>query len=47
MDHLRSEASVLAGLSHPNIVDLYDFVEEPDQVWLAEQWIDGATHHDP
>ena len=43
LEQLRSEATVLAGLSHPNIVDLYDFVEEPDQVWLAEQWVDGAS----
>lgn len=41
-DALRSEASVLAGLDHPNIVAFYDFVEEPDRAWLAEQWIDGA-----
>ena len=43
VEQLRSEARVLAGLSHPNIVDLYDFVEEPDRVWLAEQWVDGAS----
>ncbi len=39
---LRSEASVLARLDHPNIVAFYDFVEEPDRSWLAEGWIDGA-----
>jgi serine/threonine-protein kinase len=40
---LRAEASTLAGLDHPNIVALYDFVEEPDRTWLAEQWVDGAA----
>ena len=42
LDRLRSEAAVLAGLSHPHIVDLYDFVEDEPDPWLAEQWVDGA-----
>ena len=37
-----AEASTLARLDHPNIVALYDFVQEPDRTWLAEQWVDGA-----
>lgn len=43
VERLRSEASVLAGLSHPNIVDIYDFVVEPERVWLVEQWVDGVS----
>ena len=42
VDRLRREAAVLAGLSHPHIVDLYDFVEDDPDPWLAEQWVDGA-----
>ena len=42
-DRLRAEAALLATLSHPNIVALYDYVEEPDRAWLAEQWVDGAS----
>ena len=37
-----AEASTLVRLDHPNIVALYDFVQEPDRTWLAEQWVDGA-----
>jgi eukaryotic-like serine/threonine-protein kinase len=37
-----SEAATLARLDHPNIVALYDFVQEPERTWLAEQWVDGA-----
>jgi serine/threonine-protein kinase len=39
----RSEAHILAGFDDPNIVTIYDFVEEPDRTWIAEEWIDGAT----
>jgi len=39
---ITAEAGVLATLDHPNIVALYDFVEEPGRTWLAEQWVDGA-----
>src|SRR5215207_7944594 len=39
---ITAEAGVLASLDHPNIVALYDFVEEPTRTWLAEQWVDGA-----
>ena len=39
---ITAEAGVLASLDHPNIVALYDFVEEPARTWLAEQWVDGA-----
>ena len=42
-ERLRAEAATLAALAHPNIVALYDYVEEPGRTWLAEQWVDGAT----
>ena len=38
-----AEASTLARLDHPNIVALYDFVQEPERTWLAEQWVEGRT----
>ena len=43
MERLRAEAEVLSALSHPNIVDVYDYVEEPHRAWLAEEWVDGAS----
>jgi eukaryotic-like serine/threonine-protein kinase len=43
VERLRTEAGVLAGLSHPNIVDVYDFVEETERVWLVEQWVEGMS----
>lgn len=39
----RAEAHVLAQFDDPHIVTVYDFVEEPSRVWIAEEWIDGAT----
>ena len=43
MERLRGEAELLSGLSHPNIVDVYDYVEEDARAWLAEEWVDGAS----
>jgi hypothetical protein len=43
LEGLRAEAAVLAGLSHPHVVDLYEFVEDDGAAWLAEQWVDGAS----
>ena len=43
MERLRGEAELLSGLSHPNIVDVYDYVEEDARAWLAEEWVDGAV----
>jgi hypothetical protein len=39
---LAAEAHTLAALDHPNIVAVYDAITENDQVWLVEQWIEGA-----
>jgi serine/threonine protein kinase len=36
------EAAALAGLRHPNILSVYDVLEDDDGVWLIEQWITGA-----
>ncbi len=38
----RREAAALAGLRHPNILSVYDVLEDAEGVWLIEQWITGA-----
>ena len=38
----RREAATLAGLRHPNILAVYDVLEDAEGVWLIEQWITGA-----
>lgn len=37
----RQEAKVLARLSHPNIVQVYDFLEEDTGTWIAMELIEG------
>ncbi len=38
----RREAAALAGLRHPNILSVYDVLDDAEGVWLIEQWITGA-----
>ena len=38
----RREAQLLASFDHPNIVRVYDFVEEPGRAWLVEEWVNGS-----
>jgi hypothetical protein len=40
---LRTEARLLARLSHPNIVGVIDLFEGPSELWLVEEWVDGLT----
>src|SRR6478735_1331648 len=40
---LHQEATVLAGLDHPNIVRVIDIIGTDDTTWLVEEWVDGAT----
>jgi serine/threonine-protein kinase len=42
LDRLRHEAHLLRGLSHPNIVAVHDFVEEPERAFLVSEYVDGA-----
>jgi hypothetical protein len=43
LERMRAEAALLAGLDDPHIVEVYDFVEDPERVWIAEQWVEGAS----
>ncbi len=36
------EARVLATFDHPNIVRIYDYVDEPDDAWIVEEWVNGS-----
>ena len=39
---LVNEATVLASLDHPHIVAVYDLIGTDDDLWLVEEWVDGA-----
>lgn len=41
--NLQREASILALLSHPNIVALYDFKISDSRPWLVREWVEGWT----
>jgi eukaryotic-like serine/threonine-protein kinase len=42
-DRFRAEAQVLASLSTPNVVAVYDYVEAPDGAYIVEEYVDGAS----
>jgi hypothetical protein len=42
LDGFRAEASHLAALHDPHVVRVFDYVEEPDRAWMAEEWVDGV-----
>jgi serine/threonine protein kinase len=39
---LKDEARLLAALDHPDLVTVYDYIEEDGSGWLIEEWIEGA-----
>lgn len=39
----KNEASLMANLSHPNIVALHDYIETPEGVYLIMEYVDGIT----
>jgi tRNA A-37 threonylcarbamoyl transferase component Bud32 len=41
MRRFKQEAKALARLSHPHIVQVYDFVQDCDQAWIAMELIEG------
>lgn len=43
LDRFRHEGQLLAGLSHPNIVTIYDFGTDKDTAWLVMELLPGPT----
>lgn len=43
VSRFRREARVAAGLSHPNLVNVFDFSAEPPRPFLAMEYVDGPT----
>lgn len=43
LERFRGEAEILAGLDHPHVVEVYDYVEETARAWIAEEWVEGAS----
>jgi serine/threonine protein kinase len=39
----RQEARLLARLSHSNIVQVYDLIDDGNRLWIAMEFIDGGT----
>lgn len=42
-ERFTREALLLAKLNHPNIVQIYDFIETPDQLALVMEYVDGQN----
>jgi serine/threonine protein kinase len=42
-NRMRAQARVLTGLSHANIVEVLDLLEDDTYAWLVEEWVDGIT----
>ena len=40
---LIREAQLVAKLSHPNVVQVYDLVEDDRNVWIVMEWVNGST----
>lgn len=45
VERFKREALLLAKLNHPNIVQIYDFVETPDQLALVMELVEGENLH--
>ena len=45
-ERFRQEAATMAQLKHPNIVDLYDYLEEPDALYLIMEFVEGRELDD-
>ena len=42
LQRFQQEARALARLSHPNIVQIYDFIKEDTQYWIAMEYVEGS-----
>jgi|GEM_PF-3377770 len=45
-ERFRNEAAALSHLQHPNIVTLYDYLEEEDALYLFMEYVEGKTLDD-
>jgi serine/threonine protein kinase len=43
LQYFRQQARVMARLSHPNIIQVYDFIEEAGDSWIAMELIEGGS----
>ncbi len=43
VQRFREQAHVLARLSHPNIIQVFDFIEEAGNSWIAMELIEGES----
>jgi serine/threonine-protein kinase len=46
VQRFRREAQFLAGLSHPNVVTVFDFGADADRAWLVMELLPGPTLHE-
>lgn len=46
VERFRREASVVASISHPNIIEIYDFGEDHNQYYIAMEYVPGQTLKD-
>ncbi|TAE69309.1 MAG: serine/threonine protein kinase [Bacteroidetes bacterium] len=42
-ERCRNEASLMANLSNPNIVALYDYIETPESAYLIMEYVEGIS----
>ncbi|BCD95975.1 serine/threonine-protein kinase [Marinagarivorans cellulosilyticus] len=45
IERFKREAFLLAKLNHPNIVQIYDFIETPEQLALVMEFVEGNNLH--
>lgn len=43
IERFKREVTVVAGLSHPNVISLYDFVEDDEQQYAVMEYAKGVT----